>query len=800
MPLLPGLRVLAGFRPAVLSILVATAAAQQEGAAPLEETFGHSRHGSAFDEGPRQAAYLMDGLNPGVRFAVTTRVPQAQQFFEQGICQQHGFWYFEAERSFRQVAMLDPDCAMAYWGMCVANRDHHKRAAGFITQAVQRSAQVTERERLWIDAWADFYQLDDETRRRLQSDDPTEVEAAREEFLGKRGEKPERDQLKKLARELVRGIEVVVHAFPEDVEAKAFLAVQCWYNLEYGVSISSHSAVDALLDQVFAAVPDHPAHHFRVHLWDREKAERALRSAARIGQTAPAIAHQWHMGGHIYAKLDRHDDAAWMQEASARIDHAHMMRDGVMPYEIHNYGHNNEWLCRSLMHTGRVREAIDLARNMVELPRHPEDNRVDRGGHIAGYGRTRLLGVLREFELWDELASSCSGPWLPDNGTALHRAERFEALGIGSFRSGNEAAGGRAVAGLEQLIADQLRVRAEAVDAAEAEALAAGKSGKDLHEAMSKALESSSKDLARIRERLDRLRLEELVANGETEAAVAALDKLRGVPALEKAWLQGRLGSGEQALEQLAKEVERHPGRVLPAALFCEALWAAGRQEEARQKFEALQKLAAAADANLPVLLRLQPIADAMGLIGDWRTPVQAKDDVGKRPLLSSLGPFRWGPVAAPSFELKDASGRDFVGPRTTGRPTLLVFYLGFGCLHCVEQLNEFAPKAAEFAALGIDIIAIGTEDVAAVRARVAETSTDDRLPFTLLCDPDLRAFKAYRAFDDFENMPLHSTVLIDVEGRLRWQDISFEPFRKVDWLLAECERLLAVAASSGSK
>ena len=44
-----------------------------------------------------------------------------------------------------------------------------------------------------------------------------------------------------------------------------------------------------------------------------------------------------------------------------------------MPYEIHNYGHNNEWLCRSLQHVGRVREAVDLAKNMVELPRHPDE-------------------------------------------------------------------------------------------------------------------------------------------------------------------------------------------------------------------------------------------------------------------------------------------------------------------------------------------------------------------------------------------------------------------------------------------
>ena len=73
---------------------------------------GHSAHGEVFDEGPRQAAYLMEGTG-AVTFPMTTAAPEAQAFFNQGVGQLHGFWYFEAERSFRQVAKLDPNCAMA---------------------------------------------------------------------------------------------------------------------------------------------------------------------------------------------------------------------------------------------------------------------------------------------------------------------------------------------------------------------------------------------------------------------------------------------------------------------------------------------------------------------------------------------------------------------------------------------------------------------------------------------------------------------------------------------------------------
>src|SRR5205807_1885125 len=73
---------------------------------------GHSMHGESFNEGPRQQAYLMGGTG-NVHLPVTTQSADAQLFFDQGVGQLHGFWYFEAERSFRQVALLDPDCAMA---------------------------------------------------------------------------------------------------------------------------------------------------------------------------------------------------------------------------------------------------------------------------------------------------------------------------------------------------------------------------------------------------------------------------------------------------------------------------------------------------------------------------------------------------------------------------------------------------------------------------------------------------------------------------------------------------------------
>ena len=134
------------------------------------------------------------------------------------------------------------------------------------------------------------------------------------------------------------------------------------------------------------------------------------------------------------------------------------------------------------------------------------------------------------------------------------------------------------------------------------------------------------------------------------------------------------------------------------------------------------------------------------------------------------------------------------------GRPVLVIFYLGQLCTHCMEQLNNFAPVTENFAEAGIPIVAISTDSVEGLAETFQfagdDTKRDNPFPFPLLADANLDTFKAYRAFDDFEQQPLHGTFLIDGKGRIRWQDISYEPFNYPDWLLEECVRLLSFEES----
>ena len=111
-----------------------------------------------------------------------------------------------------------------------------------------------------------------------------------------------------------------------------------------------------------------------------------------------------------------------------------------------------------------------------------------------------------------------------------------------------------------------------------------------------------------------------------------------------------------------------------------------------------------------------------------------------------------------------------------------------------MEQLNEFAPATDKFNQLGVNIVAVSTDTVTGLKQTFPDVSLNTKqFPFPLVSDARLEIFKAYRAYDDFEETPLHGTFLIDAKGKIRWQDISYEPFTAMEFLLEETERLLSL-------
>jgi len=690
---------------------------------------GHSLHGEAFNDGPRHAAYLMAGMGK-VHFPVTAP-REAQPFIDQGVAQLHSFYYFEAERSFRQAAKIDPKCAMAYWGMAMANVNNNKRAREFVKEARKRAGGTNRHETLYLEALEAFHKEGTSDRDRR--------------------------------RNCLLGLETIVQEFPGDIDARAWLAMVTWQNSTSGEGIGSRQAVDTLIDTVFRVEPMHPGgHHYRIHLWDSVKPIRAEKSAALYATAAPGIAHAWHMPGHTYSGLKRYADAAYQQEGSARVDHAYMIRDRVMPFELHNYAHNNQWLCTSYSHIGRARDAIAVARNLVEQPRDPQKNGPNDGGSAQRNGRIRWAEVLTRYELWDELIGATNCGALDWSSIPLEQVERAYTLGQAYAAKNGQAKLGSQIDALKKL---------------------------------------SSSDAKAALAELDGLRL---LARGEMAPAFDQFAKATSMrpESLARAHLAARnYGLAETTARKAA---DQNPNQVPPLAALVEILHAAGKDKEAQAAYRSLEPLARWADRDLPVLRRLETIVKRWRTDKTWTASAsQATNSAGtdettiNRIDLTTLGPLVWSPFAAEPFSRPDTAGASWSLAAHQGKTVLVIFFLGQKCAHCMQQLQLFGKEYETFRKSGIETVAISTDDLLA--ARDLKNNKDGiKFPMPILADPKLDLFKLYRAFDDFESLPLHGTFLIDAQGNVRFQRISADPFLEVDFIRAEAERVDRILRRKG--
>src|SRR5260221_10063201 len=94
---------------------------------------------------------------------VSTKNGQAQQFFDQGLRYIYAFNHDEAARSFQRAADLDPQLAMAYWGIAEAvgpnyndpaSEDRFVQAHQAIEKAASRAEGPSERDQAYIAALA----------------------------------------------------------------------------------------------------------------------------------------------------------------------------------------------------------------------------------------------------------------------------------------------------------------------------------------------------------------------------------------------------------------------------------------------------------------------------------------------------------------------------------------------------------------------------------------------------------------------------------------------------------------------
>ncbi len=295
---------------------------------------------------------LFKGLS-SLHHAVTTSVPAAQQYFDQGLRFIYAFNHDEATRSFKEATRLDPACAMAYWGIAFTlgpnynlptDAERAKAAYEAAQKALLLIAQVSEPEQAYIEAIA----------KRYAADPPADRKALDLAFA---------DAMRK-----------VTQRYPNDLDA-ATLFAESMMNLRPwdlwtadGQPQPGTEEIVATLESVLKRNPNHPgAAHYYIHAVEASRQpERAERYADRLGKVAPGAGHLVHMPSHIYMRIGRYRDAAQSNARAARIDEDYLEKYNIQGvYRIMYYPHNVHFQWAAASMEGRSKEALQAARKLV---------------------------------------------------------------------------------------------------------------------------------------------------------------------------------------------------------------------------------------------------------------------------------------------------------------------------------------------------------------------------------------------------------------------------------------------------
>ena len=714
--------------------------AQSPAKEPIQEVYkqGHSRHGDAFDVGPRQKPWVMEGIGKA-HFPISTSVPEVQMWFDQGHALLHSFWYYEAERAFRWCVKLDPECAMAYWGLARSAADG-ERAASFIREAARRKQKVSERERLYIEAWEALY----------GPAEPKDPAATGEADDGRR------ERFRYL-------LEKLTLKYPDDLEAKSLFALENLGKSRYGT--------DLILQQVLAKDPRHPgAHHYRIHNWDGKEGDYALDSCRLFGAVAPYVGHAQHMPGHVYSGVGMWHEAAIAMDSATRVEKQYMRQRMIFPFNNWNYAHNRNYLSYIQEQLGMAEAAIDGAKQLLAAPRDPKYDNPDQYG-TQWQGTIALMRALIKFERWGEMLAPKTFFWGNSTRDKMYKAycETLAHIGLHNLDKASKtyAAHSSLIKELEKSENKWLG-KAHGIQSVEMRALLALER-EDSLDGLGLLAEAAKRELERREDNDDPPDYPNVLYN-----------------TLGRAYLGRRSPSLAALAFEKALEAVRNDGFALSGLV--EAHAAMGDTDKAREAYGRLLYVWSDADPGLKWLER----ARAAGVEAKPRDTSPAKQRNYRTTTLDHYGPNTWEPYQAPVLDALDSKGKRVTLEDYRGKNVLLIFYLGQECPHCLEQLVQVTKKKDEFSRLDTDVLAISsnTPQENAASVKVGE------LPFRLLSDAHFENARRFKSFDDFEDIALHSTILIDRRGRVHWARTGGDPFTDFEFLLKEIKQLNEIAQS----
>jgi len=104
-----------------------------------------------------------------------------------------------------------------------------------------------------------------------------------------------------------------------------------------------------------------------------------------------------------------------------------------------------------------------------------------------------------------------------------------------------------------------------------------------------------------------------------------------------------------------------------------------------------------------------------------------------------------------------------------------------------MRQLHDIGGKKTDWERLNTVVLAVSSAPPAKNAAAMKEFGD---LPARVLSDNQFENARRFHSYDDFEDLELHSTILIDTKGRVYWAQMGGEPFSDTAFLIKQLERM----------
>ena len=295
---------------------------------------------------------LIDGLAP-IDYRVSTQVPEAQRYFNQGMALLYGFEFAKAEASFATGSRLDPACAMCLWGEALA-------IGPYINSGPTSETRLAYARTL--------------IERALAMPSATEKERALILALQQRyAPSPPDNQNGVHAITFADAMQAVSTRYPDDdlimvLAAEAAMNVDPWnyWEADNATARPWGRRAIALVEQVLARNPDQPeAQHLYIHLTEGSTTPgRAERFADMLEVSSPASAHLVHMPSHTYYRIGRFADGVAVNRKAIGVDEDMARLLKADPKYYGYFAHHTHFILSSAEQIGDRATALKAASDL----------------------------------------------------------------------------------------------------------------------------------------------------------------------------------------------------------------------------------------------------------------------------------------------------------------------------------------------------------------------------------------------------------------------------------------------------